>query len=339
MEHDAVRNADNWSVVIERAKRLTVDLSLRFKKTRIPYDKSISETSSADVSSDEDSELKLYSPRSGAYGRKFSPLSKMRTKEQEGFAASQYEIEVSTPSAPDVEARTPKVLNTNDHISRDVEGRLGRFHIFHWFVAIPNEQQSSHDTAVSGLKQDVLSTPRSEKVNTRSSNVNLDKLRRLFKEMHKMMRTKDGKIHRLYRKGPSHSLEEVEKRLDVLPLKKRPDTVHAESQYTTDSTDDHQNDSRTGSPTLDARFWSQSPHTGRQNRPSTEELGGLSLEGNVGSLWPGLRSHKRRLVTNAKRCFVFFLPLEYLSDMVLKYWGTVYSMVDVSRELIVDLLY
>ena len=339
MDRGVVRNADNWSGVIERAKRLTVDLSLRFKETRVSYDDSFSEVSSTAGSSDEESELKLRSPTSGAFGRKISPLSKSRTKEQEDFAAIQYEREVSMQSAPDIEARTSEVSNPNDHISRDVEGRLSRFHIFHWFVAIPNEQQSSHNTAISGLEQAGLSTPRSEEINTRSFNVDLDRLRRLFKEMHKMMWTKDEKIHRLYRKSPSHSLEEVENRLAILLQKRRPDSVHAKSQNTTGSTDDHQTDSSTASPALDARIRSQTPHTGRQTRPSTEAIRALSSDGNVVSSGPELRHHKRRLVINAKRCFVFFLPLEYSSDMVSKYWGTVYSMVDVSRELTIDVLY
>lgn len=333
MDHGVVRNADNWSVVVERAKKVTVDLSLHFKEPRISYDESISEDSSTAVSSDDDSELKLRSPRSGAYGRAISPLSKSRTEEGEGSAASQYWRNVSMPSAPDIEARTSAVPNPKDHMSRDVQARLGRFHIFHWFVAIPNEQQISQDTSASGLEQDGLSTPRPEEVDARSLIVNLDRLRKLFKEMHKMMRTKDGKIHRLYRKGPSHSLQEVEDRLAVLLQKRRPDSVHAESPHTTESTNDHQTDSRTGSPALDARIRSQSPRTGRQTRPSTEEIRGLSSDGNVGSSGSELRRQKRRLVINAKRCFVFFLPLEYSSDMVSKYWGTVYSMVDVSGKL------
>ena len=327
-DHGVVRNADNWAVVIERAKRLTVDLSLHFKETRGSYDESISEASSTAVSSDEDSELKLRSPTSG---RMISPLSKSRTKEQEDFAAIQYEREVSMRSAPDIKARRSEVPNPNDFISRDVEGRLGRCHIFHWFVAIPNAQQSSHNTASPGLEHAGLSTPRSEEINTRSFKVDLDRLRRLFKEMHKMMWTKDEKIHRLYRKSPSHSLEEVENRLIIRLQKWRPDSVHAESQNTTDRTDDHQTDSSTGSPALDARIRSQTPHTGRQTPPPTEAIKALSSDGNVASSGPELRRHKRRLVINAKRCFVFFLPLEYSSDMVSKYWGTLYSMVDVSR--------
>ena len=339
MDHGVIRNADNWSVVVERSKKVTVDLSLHFKKNRLSYRESISEDSSTTVSSDEDSELKLRSPRCGAHGRAISPLSKSRTKEREGSASSQYGRKVSMPSAPDFQARTLEVPNPNDHMSREVQARFGRFHIFHWFVAIPNEQQISQYTSASGLEPDGLSTSRPEEVNSRPLIFNLNKLRRLFKEMHKMMRTKDGKLHRLYKKGPSRSLEEVENRLDVLFQKKRPDSVHAESQHTTDSIDDHQNDSGSGSPVLNARIRSKSPRTGRQTCSSTEEIRELSSHGNVESSDSELRRHKRRLVKDAKRYFVFFLPLDYSSDMVSKYWGAVYDLVDVSGELKRDVLH
>ena len=236
------------------------------------------------------------------------------------------------PSAPDIEGRTLEVPNPDDHMSREVQARLGRFHIFHWFVAIPNEQHISQYTSASGLEPDGLSTSRPEEVNSRSMILNLDKLRKLFKAMHKMMRSKDGKVHRLYRKGTSLSLEEVENRLAILFQKRRPDSVHAESQHTTDHTDDHQTDSGTGSPVLDARIRSQSPRTGRQSRPSTEEIEELSSDGTVQLSHSELR-HRKRFVKNAKRCFVFFLPLDYSSDMVSKYWGAVYDLVGVSGEL------
>lgn len=281
LDHGVIRNADNWSEVVERARKVTVDLSLHVKEDRILNRGSISEDSSTAVSSDEASEL-----------------------------------EVSMPSAPDIETRTLEVPNPDDHMSRKVQARLGRFHIFHWFVAIPNEQQISQHTSASGPEPDNQSTSRPEEVNSRS--LNLDKLRKLFKEMHKMMRSKDGKIHRLYRKGPSLSLEEVENRLAILFQKRRPDYVHAESQHTTDSTEDQQTDSGTGSHVLDARTRSQ----------STEEIEELSSDGNVDlSDSYKLRRHKKRLVKKAKRCFVFFLPLDYSSDMVSKYWGAVYDLV------------
>ena len=91
MDHGVIRNADNWSEVVERAKKVTVDLSLHFKENRISNRESISEDSSTAVSSDEASELEVYSPRYDAHGRAISPLSKSRTKEQEGSAANQYE--------------------------------------------------------------------------------------------------------------------------------------------------------------------------------------------------------------------------------------------------------
>ena len=241
------------------------------------------------------------------------------------------------PSALDIEARTLEVPNPDDHMSREVQARFGRFHVFHWFVATPNEQQISQHTSASGPEPDGLSTSRPEKVNYRSLILNLEKLRKLFKEMHKLMRSKDGKIHRLYRKGPSLSLKEVENRLAVLFQKKKPVSVHAESQHTTGSTDDHQTDLGTGSP-IDAGIRSQSPRTGRQTRPSSEENEELSSDGNVGLSDSELRRHKKRLVRNAKRCFVFFLPLDYSSDMVSKYWGAVYDLVGVSGELESDVL-
>ena len=332
MDRDVIRNADNWSVVVERAKKVTVDLSLHFNR------ESISEDSSTAGSSDENSELKLRSPRYGAYGPAISPLSKSRTEEGESSAASQYERKVSMPLAPDIEARILEVPNPNDHTSRNVQARLGRFHIFHWFVAIPNEQQIPRCTSASGLEPNGLSTSRPEEVNSSSFTLDLDRLRRLFNDMHKTMRTKDGKIHRLYRKGSSRSLEEVEHMLADLLQKRRSDSVHAESQHISDSTDDHQIDSRTGPPAADGRIRSHSPRTGRQTRSSTEEIVRLSSDGSVGSSDYRLRRHKRRLVLDAKRCFGFFLPLGYSSDMVSKYWGAVYDLVGVSGKLESDVL-
>ena len=340
MDHGIVRSADNWSVVIERAKKVTVDLSLHFnigKETRVSDEEGpISEDSSTAMSSDEDSELKLRSTRSSASSLATSPLFKSRTKGQKGSAASQYERTVSMPSAPDVEAKIPEATNPNDDMSLDHQARLGKFHIFQWFVDIPNEQQSSRNEPGSGLGREVPSTPWSEEVNARAFNVNSDRLKTLFKDMHRMMRTRNGRLRRLHRKGPSHSLKEIEDRLAVLLQKGKPDSGEAESQSNAD--DDHQPDSRTGSPTFDVRNRSQGPRTGRQTRPSTEETGGLSEEGHAGSSGSDLRRHKRRLVKNAKGCFVFFLPLEYSSDMVSKHWGAVYSMIDVSGELTINVL-
>ena len=91
MDHGVIRNADNWSAVVERAKKVTVDLSLHFKKKRISKRRSISEDSSTAVSSDEASELEVRSPKYDAHCWLISPLSKSRTKEREGSAANQYE--------------------------------------------------------------------------------------------------------------------------------------------------------------------------------------------------------------------------------------------------------
>ena len=321
MDRGVVRSADNWSVIIERAKKLTVDLSLHFKivkKTRISDEEGPnSEDSSTSVSSDADLEPKLGSTRSGAFGLATSSLFKSRTKGQK---------DSEVPEAPD----------PNDDNSRDHQARLGKFHIFQWFVAIPNEQQSSRNESVSGLGRDVSSTPRSESTNARAFNVDSDRLKKLFKDMHNMMQTRNGKTSRLYRKGPTHSLKEIEDRLAVLRQEGQLDSGEDESQSNAD--DDHQNDPRAGSPTSDVRIRNQGPRTGRQARPSTEETGGLSEDVHVGSSTSDLRRHKRRLVENAKGCFCFFLPLEYSSDMASKYWGAVYSMIDVSGKYTIDVL-
>ncbi len=77
-----VRSADNWSVVIERAKKTTIDLSLHFKKTSVSHEESTSEYSSTAVSSDEDSELKLQSVRSDASDRGALRFPACETKEK-----------------------------------------------------------------------------------------------------------------------------------------------------------------------------------------------------------------------------------------------------------------
>ena len=331
MEHDIVRSADDWSVVIERAKKFTVDLSLHFKiskETRVSDEEGpISENSSTAESSDADLELSSLG---------ISPLFKSRLKGQKASAASQYERTVSMPSAPDVEARILEATNPDDDKSSDHQTRLGTFSIFQRFVATSNEQQSSRNEPDSGLRQDISSPPQSEDVNASGSNVNSDRLKMFFKYMHRMMRTRDGKTRRLYRKGPSHSLKELEDRLAILLQKREPDSVEAELQ--TSAEDDHQNDSLTGSTTFDVRIRGQSPRTRRQTRPLTKEIRGQSEEGHSGLSTSDLRSHKRELVKTAKECFGFFLPLGYSSDMVSKYWGAVYSMIDVSRELTISVL-
>ncbi len=319
-------------MVIERAKKTTIDLSLHFKKTSVSHEESTSEYSSTAVSSDEDSELKLHSVRSDASDRVSTPLSSLRNKGKEISTGGQHKKLVSLPSVPDIAAKTLEAHNLDGHKSPAFQARLDKFHAFQWFVAIPQEKQSSRYAFSVGLEEKVSSSPRPEKSNARSFDVDSDRLEKLFSEMHKTIRTTSGRVRRPYNKCPSRSLKEVEVRLAKLLQKGNQGSVDAGSQRNVGSGNEHQTGPRTGIPDSDDQIRSQSARAESITNPLTEENIRSLTEGDVRTLDLGLNRQKRRLVINAKRCFVFFLPLEYSSGMVSKYWGAVYSMIDVSRE-------
>ena len=319
-------------MVIERAKKTTIDLSLHFKKTSVSHEESTSEYSSTAVSSDEDSELELQFVRSDASERVGTPLSSLLNKGKENSTDGQHNKLVSLPSVPDGAAKKLEAHNVDGHMSSNLQARLDKFHAFQWFVAIPHEQQSSRYAFSDGLEENVSSSPLPEKSNARSFDVDLDRLKSLFSEMHKTIRTTSGRVRRPYNKCPSRSLEEVEVRLAKLLQKRNEGSVDAGSQRNVGSSNERQTGLPTGIPDSDDQIRHQSARTESITNPLTEENIRSLTEGDIRTLDSGLNRQKRRLVINAKRCFVFFLPLEYSSDMVSKYWGAVYSMIDVSRD-------
>lgn len=240
---------------------------------------------------------------------------------------------------PDVAAKTLEAHNRDGHKSPAFQARLDKFHAFQWFVTIPHEKQSSRYAFSVGLEEKVSSSPRPEKSNARSFDVDSDRLEKLFSEMHKTVRTTSGRVRRPYNKCPPRSLKEVEVRLAKLLQKGNQGSVDAGSQRNVGSGNERQTGPRTGIPDSDDQIRSQSARTESITSQPTEENIRSLTEGDIRTLDLGLSRQIRRLVINAKRCFVFFLPLEYSSGMVSKYWGAVYSMIDVSREPMMQVIF
>ena len=140
------------------------------------------------------------------------------------------------------------------------------------------------------------------------------RLQKMFADMDQRLRSKDVRGYRAYRKCPSRTLQEAETRLQIiLEGKKASEKAKSGSKPKDDTgpTEQKYDDRDLGTANI-------KPHTEHSNRGPVA----------AGSRYRHV--YQQKFLKLAKKLFQFFLPLEFSSALVAKYWGAVYALLEVN---------
>lgn len=176
------------------------------------------------------------------------------------------------------------------------------------------------------------------------------RLNRIFADMDNHLRSKTFKRSRVYNKCPSRTLQEVEMRsMQILRAgemasnkrtKVRSNTVESTSSTSPNPVVPDKEVIETNQ----AHIQTKSPRSpvievlrGGNDGTKPPETEKKSEEFPVASTKMDLERQKRFLKL-AKALFKYFLPLEFNLDLVAKYWGAVYVLVEVNTPVILSAL-
>ena len=203
---------------------------------------------------------------------------------------------------------------------RDTMTNLACFnesHIFTWFAAIPKDSRM-HKRQAQGLVN-ITDARTSQSVKARQSFlVDGTKVEGMLTDMHSFLCSSRFKKHREYRRCPSNAVGEVDSACQerIQEYQNAMNEIKSEKQR------------RTRRREGDSRGESQS---GQETRTKSRKTERSDSDGPTGTSAAGKRRlnqrvsimRERKLIKLSKTLFQFFLPLDFRSDMVLKYWGAI----------------
>ena len=174
------------------------------------------------------------------------------------------------------------------------------------------------------------------------------RLKRIFADMDNRLRSKEFKKSRVYKKCPSRTLQEVESRsMQILregemEFQKRT-KVSSKTMENTSSTPPNPDEEDAGTSQAHMQTErSRSPVIGvpLHGNDETEmpEIETESEEPPVASTKMGTKlnlKRQKRFLKLAKALFKYFLPLEFNSALVAKYWGAVYVLIEVITLILI----
>ena len=322
-------DAASWPALIDRARKLTVELRLSAKKyclwesllwMRLNIHRSIGDSVVISVSDSSDSTLSgevcgssdpedlIPNGKTSTKSTRSVPLGP-RVSTDKGSAKRGRFGEPSGPSS-----KTTLAASLSESSKNDLE-TLNRFHVFPWFAAIPNDESINTGNKRKATQEFVTDWIVVEDTLT---------------DMHSYLCTSQFKKHREYKRCPGSTVGDVEATLARLILEEH----NTRPRPTRKSRRRH----RRRSPSIYDR--------GSRERRSREESHSES-ERSIGSYerYEKVRREKARILEHAKHgiftrkrkkfirtlktMFELFLPLDHTADMVSKYWGAIYILLQV----------
>ena len=179
----------------------------------------------------------------------------------------------------------------------------------------------------------------------------MQRLKRIFADMDNRLRSKEFKKSRVYRKCPSRTLQEVESRsMQILregemTFQKRTE-VSSKTRENTSSTPPNPDEEDAGT-----------SQAHKQTERSRSPVIGVPLGGNDETEMPEIETEseeppvsstkmdtklklkrQKRFLKLAKALFQYFIPLEFNSALVAKYWGAVYVLIEVNTLILILVL-
>lgn len=202
-------------------------------------------------------------------------------------------------------------------------------HIFLWAVVVPKKPEvpGKENEQVDDLPYSARGDQsKDDKV---TFQYDMKRLKKIFADMDKRLRSKNFKKYRAYKKCPSRTLQEVDARswqiiqeCQKAQQKAGPGSKPEQNNRSPPSTIDegdsrirhvHIRKERSGSPVIDeAQRGNDEPHR------SVRELREL-----------------KKFLRMAKTLFMCFLPLGFDSALVAKYWGAIYEVIEVYSSFLV----
>ena len=217
-------------------------------------------------------------------------------------------------------------------------------YIFLWAVSVPKQPDVSNNENEKAEK--VAHPARAPQSTNDIQNFQFDmqRLKRILADMDKSLRSVDFKRHRVYKRCPSRTLQEVETRSTQICGKafQKSTQVISKTKENTRATPPNPDEEDAG--TRQAHMQterSRSPVIGVPQRGSDEtEMPEIETT----SEKPPNVFNKREIrqqekfLRTAKALFKYFLPLEFNSALVAKYWGAVYVLIEVNLLILVLVL-
>ena len=251
-----------------------------------------------------------------------------------------------------------KGLDTERHTPIGTElpqSEFGRFriasvhetYIFLRAVSVPNKAVIPGEENVKAQKlAHPAGAPQSAAADD-SFHYDTQRLNRIFADMDNRLRSKNFKRSRVYKKCPCRTLQEVETRSTQI-LREGEMASHKRTKVSSNNVEN--TSSAPSNPDKEDPESSQAHNQTRNSRSPVIEVipGGndetemprtetKSEELPVASTKMDIERHKRFLKL-AKALFKYFLPLEYHSALVAKYWGAVYLLLEVNTPVLISVL-
>ena len=189
-------------------------------------------------------------------------------------------------------------------------------HIFVWAFIVKKPEVSTK--GIEGAENVAESAKGIQSTNaTHTFQYDMKKLQKLFADMDRRLRSsKRSGFRREYKKCPSRTLQEVETRsLQILQQGEKKAESGSKPGENIDSTAPNDDDKN-------LRTKHTHPHTHPQPVYSDSNILDIDIP----------FEHSRRqnkFLKTAKKIFNFFVPLDFNSALVAKYWGAVYRMLEV----------
>ena len=235
-----------------------------------------------------------------------------------------------------------------DHEIPDYKGTNGqpsnKFSVFAWSMVAPNEATETQERFNGHIDRNDNTTDHTiGSLNTPQYDFDVKELQKLLVRMDRFLRT-DKSIGRVvrhsYRRGRSHTWEEV-----VALLGKKAEQAEIESSLAHSMAKGHSAEEAAGnketqetqipfskySRSLDFNLPSEQPASPDTASSKQEPSRKANRKSKAPSRSDGqkLVQQAGRLVFSAKTFLLFFVPLETTSEMVTKYWGAIFCLIEV----------
>ena len=184
-------------------------------------------------------------------------------------------------------------------------------HVFSWFAAVPTTSRVQKRQALDQVNSAENNVARSSKAR-KAFLIDGAKIEGMLTDMHSFLCSSRCRKHREYRRCLSDSVEEVNAVCQRAIREYQGAMSKAKSEKER-KTKRSKGSKRDGS------------HSGQDNQTKGGIAGNSGLDGALGtpSAMMGRSLEQIQLIKLSKSLFQLFLPLDFSSDMVLKYWGAI----------------
>lgn len=167
--------------------------------------------------------------------------------------------------------------------------------------------------------------------------VDVKRLESLFSDMQRLIYASGSKRRRAYKNCPSHTYEEVEARLEYLEKETKEglgeESDHGRRPGSFDRGERSDGRGRRTRSRENRRYTNRDKET-RSSRSHDRGSSGTSSSSsrspeNAEKQQAKKRKQRRRVFALAKRVFEFYLPLYCASEIVAKFWGALYHIIEV----------